>query len=455
MVGYVDEDEVFYESLESGYGIANVKGLGIGESTCEAALKGREPRSCPTCPGPLFDVAALSRIAMRRCATALCAIHTMGSLAEEHGYYGAGEALTIADGLEAWMFHILPDDTGLSAVWCAQRVPDDHIAVVANAFVIRTEADLCSANAEDVALRTGLHPGGRFDFAKSYGPRPDNTAYPYSTHRVWRVFTMFGNLTLGPHHDYLGSEMPFSLRVRPLHLVKDVLRMQRDYFEGTPFDLTKGLAAGAWGDPTRYDPIGTTGGRFERAISMFRTSYSIAVQGNVTWFAPGAPHASIYQPLNVEPVPATLMRGSLFQVSEEDCLWWTVDMIANWIRANTFKLAIEDVRKAQSELELAFYDGQRPEIDWKLLLDKLITKYRDGYVVRAAVVEPNVTRAFYPEAWLRQVGYYTPLAPDAYSLHVHQDKLHFDPTLIFVFGVLIGALAVKLVTNVRAYNIHY
>lgn len=49
----------------------------------------------------------------------------------------AGEALTVTDPEEAWVFHVLSDDTATSAVWAAQRVPDDHMTVVANQYVIK------------------------------------------------------------------------------------------------------------------------------------------------------------------------------------------------------------------------------------------------------------------------------------------------------------------------------
>ena len=73
-----------------------------------------------------------------RCDTAQCAIQTIGDLAVQYGFYGdgwsdaeepggladaqdeAGEALTIADPNETWMFHVMADDTGTSAVWVAQ-----------------------------------------------------------------------------------------------------------------------------------------------------------------------------------------------------------------------------------------------------------------------------------------------------------------------------------------------
>jgi len=47
------------------------------------------------------------------------------------------QALSVADAKEAWLFHILPDDTGTSAIWATQRVPDEHVTIVSNIFRIR------------------------------------------------------------------------------------------------------------------------------------------------------------------------------------------------------------------------------------------------------------------------------------------------------------------------------
>ena len=68
----------------------------------------------------------------------------MGDLAVEHGFYGAAgsfeggsETLLIADTEEGWVMHFVPYPETNSAVWVAQRVPDDEVAVVMNMFVIR------------------------------------------------------------------------------------------------------------------------------------------------------------------------------------------------------------------------------------------------------------------------------------------------------------------------------
>jgi len=144
VVGYIPEAEATYALVEGLFGIMNEAGVGIGESTCASVWFGLPPRACPTCEGPLVDVSALTLVALERCATARCVIETIGGLASELGYYAAdvsrdegGEGLTITDTNEAWMFHILPDKAGTGCVWAAKRVPDDHVAAVANSFVIR------------------------------------------------------------------------------------------------------------------------------------------------------------------------------------------------------------------------------------------------------------------------------------------------------------------------------
>ena len=71
----------------------------------------------------------------------------------------------------------------------------------------------------------------------------------------------------------------------------------RDHYEGTPFDMTRGIAAGPFGDPSRFDWADThlayastahpkdaitqqeaDSGGFERAISIFRCAYSFVSQ---------------------------------------------------------------------------------------------------------------------------------------------------------------------------------
>lgn len=96
---------------------------------------------------PLADayssVLLCGRLALERTTNAVDAIKLMGRLAVSMGYYAAdwgggdgslgegGEALTVIDPHEAWVFHVLSDDTGTSAVWVAQRVPQGHVRQLA------------------------------------------------------------------------------------------------------------------------------------------------------------------------------------------------------------------------------------------------------------------------------------------------------------------------------------
>ena len=508
-LGFLELDELktlgkgaaAYGSVESQYGIANDAGLAMGESTCEAKLGGALPRACPTCDGPLVDITQLTRLALRACATARCAIRFMGALAEKHGYYAAelvpgeaGEALTIGDGRESWMFHILPDKKGTSAVWAAGKVPRGHVAPVANAFVLRgipeeayAESDdrtaclweeapyaatddactyLASTNLETEAVEAGLlekDDRGLLDFAKTYGTDPKtaqpNAMFLYSTRRQWRVMSLVAPAATaafvdaaGGVPDVLGSELPWSVKAEKALSVHDILAINRDYYEGSAVDLTKGFAAGPWGDPNRFDgafdgqPNAAPEawdelpsrdelmhqGRYERAISMFRTSYSTCVVSSpgraLVWFAQGAPHAGVYVPTfaaGAIDARSPLARGSLFQRTA-DSLFWSTTLVANWLRANTFKFSIRDVRDAQKHLEQRFaadaaavpkggegaFNAKTAATalaSWNRLFDKLAAKYRDGYRVSSGKIdEIDVMKYFYPNAWLKLVGFYSP-----------------------------------------------
>jgi dipeptidase len=76
----------------------------------------------------------------------------------------------------------------------------------------------------------------------------------------------------------------------------------------TEFDLTKGLAAGAFGSPDRWSAgqgEAQVKGNWERPIAMFRTSCAYVSQlrswlkdtaGGVTWFGSHAAHTTLFVP---------------------------------------------------------------------------------------------------------------------------------------------------------------
>lgn len=288
---------------------------------------------------------------------------------------------------------------------------------------------LFSPNIFEVAENHGLlAPGGVLHFARAFGlPRSHSV---YCTRRVWRVQSLVApSLKLSPDTDMFGSDYPFSVPVEGAPLTaEDLMRIQRDHYEGTAYDLTQGPGAGPFGDPQRFDPStnenGLTpaelvDGAFERAISMFRTSYSIVAQARsgpnpllapLVWFCSYAPHSSSYVPfyVNQNRLPKAYTRGSLFKYDSTTAFW---NFLAAGNYASRFyKFAMQDVFELQRELQDASARGvqeiemrlsdmsslDREQISfalddfsdkiadatvsaWAQLLPKLITKYHDGY----------------------------------------------------------------------------
>ena len=330
-IGHIPQPAHTHAYFDGNYGIVNEHNVMMGECTngakyepqavsaADAAARGVHPR--------LLYSQELSRIALERCTSAREAVTTMGELIDEHGLYSEAETLLVADQDEAWVFEMcaLPDETYHSA-WVAQQVPDGEIFVAANEFRIRgiwpTDGDLPTPPGErPVQLYSKLLiPGlvklgwwdpevapGWLDWLPAVSAGEYNHPY-YSLRRVWRVFDRVNpDLALSPwvtrgfadsSDGGYATDYPFSVSPsRPLHL-EEVFDLYRDHYEGTEFDLTKGIAAGPYGDPHRfagpYDGAqnGPTAdphlrAAWERPVSVFYQGYTFVNQ-----VRPGAPDAN-------------------------------------------------------------------------------------------------------------------------------------------------------------------
>ena len=354
-IGSIPQVAHTYAYYEANYGIQNECHLGFGESTASAVFKA-VAIGLPNGTA-LFSVNEMTRVALERVCTAREAVLLMGDLAVKHGFYGAdggaGETLMVGDTTEAWVFHVLSDPTGQSAIWVAQRVPDDHVAVVANMFTIRdvnlTDGAnfLGSANMLSIAAEHSLWDGvGLLDFTKAYS-RGEYAHKYYSGRRMWDGFRkMAPSLSLPPEYGDLrndkpikpwgSSTYPFSVKPDTKLSPQAGFAAHRSHYEGTPYDTTKGLAAGAFGTPDRYATLNAPGdpgqGSWERTVSIYRTTYTWVVQANAAlpdaaagtiWWGPADSSKTVFVPLTVamgEP-PQAYTLGRQGKIERESAYW--------------------------------------------------------------------------------------------------------------------------------------
>jgi len=466
-LGHIPQVRSTHGYWESFYGIANDAGLTTAETTCASKTVGWAIGQ----PGGhnLFAIRELNRIALERCATARCAVLTMGALAEQHGFYadeagtsdhplygGGGETLGVVDAHgEAWVFHVATGPGGRGAVWAAQRVPDHQVAAVANGFVIRAmdlsdETNyLASQGLPQVAEAAGWwRPGqGPFDFTAAVSFVPTTPILPvYVGRRLWRVFDLLApSLALDPRLGWtpLTPTYPFAVTPDQPVTLEAVFRIIRDHYEGTPFDLTVGAAAGPFGTPVRWGGNPGAGGGWERALSMYRATYSYVAHvrphlppplTTVVWFGQDAPHGTVYVPVysSQRSVPASYTTGrqSVFSL---DSAWWAFNLLNNWMQLRYSRM-VGDLRAHQGAWEAA---GRRnveawdreaatllPDADrargyleqravrfaadvvaahWALAL-RTVAKYSNGLVIQS---DGSATMPGYPEPWLNLTSYRT------------------------------------------------
>ena len=228
-----------YRFLDTAYPCLNEKRLGIGETTISGRKELRNKAG-------LFMIEELQRVVLQRCTSARDAIRLMGQLIEKYGYADGGEALTIADTAEVWLFEVFGEGPKhVGGVWAAQRIPDDEVAVSANVCRIGridtsdTDHFMASKNIFSVARKLKLWDGKEdFSFWKAYsGGNYTDEQKNYSL-REWFIYNSLAP-SLGLTMDQ--DELPVS--VRPDHKVsaEDVCHLLGSYYEGTQYDYTQHL----------------------------------------------------------------------------------------------------------------------------------------------------------------------------------------------------------------------
>lgn len=467
-IGYIPQPVHTFAYLEETYGSVNEHQVAVGESTCSAVF-GAVPLGAPNGTA-LLSIDQLTQIAMERASTALEAVELMGELAEEYGFYGAGEfegtaeSLGVTDQNDAWIFHILPDPTGRSAIWAAQRVPENGFAVLANMFVIR-QVDPKDAN--NFRMSDSVHSvaqeynwwspesGELLDFTKVYSDGEYAHKY-YSGRRMWGGYRLVGHTFPSEYVD-LQSDPVYPVYTTLSETDKkvsqqDLFRFHRDTYQGTPFSLTApgNMAAGPFLSPDRWKAGPAeekVAGNWERPIGLYRTSDTYVIQSKATngcgdavmWFGPASALGTIFTPfvVSMNDIPASFRSGHQLEFSRTAAFWaaCVVHNIANL----KWSYAVQDVEKLQNKLESASiqmvqsmneycqetnskrtYDtnkilpshveevyrrnaDQIVEALWKLS-DDLLFKYASGFVNEAPPGEMS-QMVGYPQWWLEAVGY--------------------------------------------------
>lgn len=457
-LGYIPQVAHTYAYFDANYGIMNEHQLSIGECTDKAKVH-PEPE-----PGKrIFYSAELSRVALERTKTAREAIKLMGELIEKYGYYGTGETLLVADPNEGWVMEMAGYDiNGTGGVWVAKRVPDDQFFVAANQFRIRevvkdSDDMMYSSNIFDVALEKGWwNPtDGPLDFTKVYGDGEFHHPY-YSLRRVWRAQSMAApslNLSAWVEGPFTRA-YPFAIKPDKKMAVQDIMAIYRDNYEGTEFDLSKGLAAGPFGNPTRFEgqaesvadkegKLTPLTGEFERPLNIYRCVYAFVNQsrkwmpdaiGGVMWLAPDRPATSVLLPFyaGALDLPKSVQRADILKFDRQS-MWTAFNYVDNYAMLK-YSYMIQDIRAVQKRFENNAFDRQR-EIeanalalwnkgnqkgarqmltnysdqnaaavlkDWWKLSENLYIKYNDGYInTKENIAQP----VFYPAWWLQQVGF--------------------------------------------------
>jgi dipeptidase len=432
-------------------GLMNEYQVAIGETTTggRRELVDREGQ---------IDYDALIWLTLQRARSAREAIRIIDDLARTYGYRSSGETFSIADKDEAWLMELIGKGPGRNGiVWVAARVPDGYLTAHANMSRITSfpmddpENWLHSADVVDFAVEKGYFQadsGQPFSFREAYHPGLGASQKRACGGRVWSIYRRAA-ASAGFSDDFFrgrdgAEDYPLFIKPDQPLSVRDVMELMRDHFEGTPYDMTKGVDAGPFGSPLRArDLTWSVDGKtymWERPIATQQAGFVVVTQsrkalpdlvGGVVWFTPDEASTSCFTPLycGSEALPKPYVEGDYHKFSW-DSAWWVTNVVSN-LAYDRWSRVYPDIRSAQQDQEAKLFQMQ-PVIEetaaklassdlplartfltnytvstgegvfrrWKEVAEGILTKHVDGYIKD----EKGRARApGYSEQWLREV----------------------------------------------------
>ena len=360
-IGVIPQISETYGYINTAYPCMNDQQLAIGEST----FGGRDELQSDE---GLIDCQRLCMLMLERCTTAREAIKMTDELLKKYGWNDAGECLTIADTKEVWHLEIVGSGKGkVGAVWVAQRVPDNHVSVNANASRIRkidlsnSDYFMASDNIYSVAKENKWWDGNKENFEFCYAYAPHSRTSVAARRREWRVLDLFApSLKLSP----TAENYPFSVKPDSLITLSKIVMVFKDYYENTPYDMTRNVTSTDKNGKTIISPLANpfmpydqleinnvNGGWFyvnkdnnhvrflgERTIARWYTMYGTITQsrdwlpneiGGVVWLAQDNIATSIYIPVycGISDLPKSYKTPGRVNGYTRESAWWAFNRL--------------------------------------------------------------------------------------------------------------------------------
>lgn len=388
-LGEIDQVEETYNVV----GNMNEWQLSIGETT----FGGREELVDTTA---IVDYGSLIYITLQRAKTAREAIYTMVTLVSQYGYRSEGESFSIADPDEVWIMEMIGKGPGRKgAVWVARMIPDGYISGHANQARITTfpqaskkdktvitsknlkkiyDKQVTTVYAEDVITlaREKKYFDGKdadFDFSDAYNPL-DFSGVRICDARIWQFFNRFNPDQMKQYISYINCEtkerMPLWIKPERKVSLDDIKAGMRDHYEGTPWDMSKGMGTGGFQSVYRATPLfykSADGKEYfhERPVGTQQTGFTFVAQmrnwlprevGSILWFGVDDATCNVYLPIHscITSIPKSLAEetANMLKFSWESAFW-----VNNWV-ANMVYYRYSDlmpeVRDRQKMMEFVF-----------------------------------------------------------------------------------------------------